>query len=296
MTEYEDFFYLEEKIHVHPFSTSPFNHLYIENFLSDEHFNLLVNDDQIAVPQQKSTEQLIDHFLKSGWSIQQFPGCTESIKHYLDCYNNNSWPVDKRIEGFGIALRLTDFHNKLIERLIKYLNSPRFHSALERKFSTSRPSKVETAIQKYLSGYEISPHPDIRSKCLTYLININPSKVSETMPIHTHLLKFKDDKKFIKEFWKYNLEIDRDWVPWDWCETIKETRENNSLVMFMPSNDTLHAVKLRYDHLSFQRTQIYGNLWYTDVPFILPMVTWEQFDLKPVDVGTILTHRGNEPK
>jgi hypothetical protein len=26
--------------------------------------------------------------------------------------------------------------------------------------------------------------------------------------------------------------------------------------------NTKHAVKLEYDHLKFQRTQLYGNLWY----------------------------------
>ena len=105
---------------------------------------------------------------------------------------------------------------------------------------------------------------------------------SESLPIHTHLMRFKNDKKFINEFWKYNREIDTDWVPWEWCETEKETRKNNSLVMFAPSHDTLHAVKLRYDHLNFQRTQLYGNLWYTDVPFVLPVIKYSQFSLEPV--------------
>ena len=28
---------------------------------------------------------------------------------------------------------------------------------------------------------------------------------------------------------------------------------------------TLHAVKLNYDHLKYQRNQIYGNLWYEEI-------------------------------
>ena len=194
----------------------------------------------------------------------------------------NEWPVDKaRLEGFGLTFRFSKYGNKKIENLVSYLNSPRFHRALETKFSISRTCRIETAIQKYLSGYEISPHPDIRSKCLTYMINVNTDPASEEMPIHTHLLRFKDNKKFISEFWKHNSDFDRDWVPWEWCETEKEINRNNSLIMFAPSHGTLHAVKLRYDHLNFQRTQLYGNLWYTDVPFSLPMVTFKQFEISP---------------
>jgi hypothetical protein len=51
-------------------------------------------------------------------------------------------------------------------------------------------------------------------------------------------------------------------VPWDWCTTKIKTNTNNSIVLFSPSNESLHAVKLDYNHLNFQRTQIYGNLWY----------------------------------
>ena len=38
------------------------------------------------------------------------------------------------------------------------------------------------------------------------------------------------------------------------------TNKNNSIVIFKPSVDTLHAVKMKYDHTKFQRTQLYGNL------------------------------------
>ena len=54
-------------------------------------------------------------------------------------------------------------------------------------------------------------------------------------------------------------------MPWDWCEVQKTQTENNSIVIFSPSNDTLHAVKADYNHLTYQRTQLYGNLWYSRV-------------------------------
>ena len=49
----------------------------------------------------------------------------------------------------------------------------------------------------------------------------------------------------------------------------KMTSENNAISVFMPSFDTLHAVDIEYDHLRQQRNQIYGNLWYTDVPDVV---------------------------
>jgi hypothetical protein len=137
---------------------------------------------------------------------------------------------------------------------------------LEDKFSITRPTSIETGLQKYLQGYEISPHPDIRKKALTYMLNVNPSTHSEELDIHTHYLTFKPQKRFISEFWHYNEDHDRCWVPWEWCDTFKRQCLNNSIVIFSPSWDTLHAVKLNYNHLETQRTQFYGNLWYNDSP------------------------------
>ncbi len=53
--------------------------------------------------------------------------------------------------------------------------------------------------------------------------------------------------------------------------------------MFAPGNDTLHAVRLRYDHRAYQRTQIYGNLWSKDQALIdLPVFRYR--DLPTVGV------------
>ena len=48
--------------------------------------------------------------------------------------------------------------------------------------------------------------------------------------------------------------------------------ENNSMLIFHPDNNppTLHAIRLNYNHLKYQRTQIYGNLMYDNPPYIKP--------------------------
>ena len=148
------------------------------------------------------------------------------------------------------------------------MNSNDFHRVLKKKFNITEETNVLSAIQKNLTGYEISPHPDIRQKCLTYLLNINNNKEIEKLDCNTHLLEFKDEYKHIQRFWENNKNINRCWVPWDWCNIIKTMNENNSMVIFHPDNNppTLHAIRLNYNHLKYQRTQIYGNLMYKNPP------------------------------
>ncbi|MEO0061585.1 MAG: hypothetical protein RLZZ08_145 [Pseudomonadota bacterium] len=145
------------------------------------------------------------------------------------------------------------------------------------KFGITTPVQIDTGIQKYLHGYEISPHPDIRRKALTWMLNINTGDFSEDQEFHTHYLRLKPEWSFITAFWQGNPQIDRDWLPWSWCETVKRQRQNNSLVIFAPSDDTIHAVKASYDHLGMQRTQMYGNLWHPARR--LPKVEYSQFTI-----------------
>ena len=76
------------------------------------------------------------------------------------------------------------------------MNSDTFHSILRKKFNIKEATTVISAIQKNLNGYEISPHPDIRNKCLTYLLNINNNEM-EQKDCHTQLLEFKPKYKYI---------------------------------------------------------------------------------------------------
>ena len=76
----------------------------------------------------------------------------------------------------------------------------------------------------------------------------------------------KKEYEYIYDIWENETNRDRSWVPWDWCETVKTIKTNNTIVVFPPTHKTLHAVKLDYPHNDFQRTQIYGNLMYTSRP------------------------------
>jgi hypothetical protein len=280
-SESYDFTYLLEKVSSAEFCQEPFRHIEIYNFLAEEHFHAVTTSKQVRISRVDSSEDLINTLFDKGYEAIAFPGCTTSVYDYLNWLRGNSnYENIETCGGFGITFRLNDPQDNILAELGKFLKSTDFKMLLEDKFGLTRPTTIDGGLQKYLHGYEISPHPDIRKKALTYMLNINPSDNSENLDIHTHYLTFKPHKRFIGEFWRYNEEYDRCWLPWEWCDTVKRQQRNNSIVIFAPSWNTLHAVKLNYDHLQTQRTQFYGNLWYEEISFSPIMPQYYQFELQ----------------
>jgi hypothetical protein len=264
-----NFDYILNNIKTSEFISEPFEHLLIDDFLSQEHFNLLINNKQIHFEEVNSNNDLRDRLHKNNFEPIPFPGCTTNEDLYFELLEQgrlNEAKTEGDSEGVGIAYNLTNTNDDFIKHLIHFLNSNTFKSTLENKFNINQETRVTTRIQKYLTGYEISPHPDIRQKALTYLLNINKNKESENLNIHTSLLKLKEDYNFIYDYWNKNTKENRAWVSWDWCDIEKTVTKNNSMVIFKPTDYSLHAVKLDYDHLKQQRTQIYGNLMFSYPP------------------------------
>ena len=273
------FHYLGTKIQDAEFESHPFRHLHIEDFLSKEHLDLILGDNQIHFEEKNNSREVIDTILKNGYKVQKFPGCSSSPEEYLRAFEKNEWPTERGgtpIESFGITFRIDSYRSNFIKELISYLNSGEFKKILEDKFGIKEETNIITAVQKNLSKYEISPHPDVREKALTYLLNINKNSDIDQEQVHTHLLKFKKQWEFIYDYWKTYLQENRCWVPWDWCTTEKVINKNNSIVLFAPNVDTLHGIKLDYDHTKFQRTQIYGNLMYNKK--VIPQMSWKKLE------------------
>lgn len=258
-----NFNYLIDKINKAKFRQDPFKHVYIENFFHEDDFHNIISNSEIKIKKCKNDEFLFSELFKKNYKILSFPGTTTNYKEYIKKHKKNE-PLKSHsaCESAGIVLRL-DPKNTFLIKLNNFIKSDKFNVAIANKFDIDFNScRVDTGIQKYLDGYEISPHPDSRNKAATFMININPSTKSELYNHHTHYLKFKKEFNYIREFWDNNPYADRAWVPWDWCTTKFLQTKNNSIVLFSPSNDTIHAVKASYNHLSTQRTQLYGNLWY----------------------------------
>jgi hypothetical protein len=279
MVEY-DFGYLVEKIKKARFETDPFKHVYIEDFFTSEHLEQILSSVEISSPRASTDIDLIKGLQEKGFKPISFPGCVSDIKKYVDWHEGGKQVGHhSACEGFGMALRLYDFQTQILNELNSFLAGDAFNKAIAEKFDIEYGDcTIDGGIQKYLDGYEISPHPDIRKKAATFMVNINPSQESEGLNHHTHYLKLKKPYTYVQEFWNGNENVERAWVPWSWAETIKEQRKNNSIVLFSPSNDTIHGVKADYNHLKTQRTQLYGNLWYKQSP-INAKIEWEQLDL-----------------
>ena len=276
-----NFDYLIDKIASVEFSDSPFKHVYIEEFFSEDHFDEIVNSPEILPPDVTTDEELIDSLYHKGFKAIPFPGCIVDVRRYIDWHSHGKQlPHHSACEGFGMALRLYEMKSPILRALNDFITSQRFNQSIANKFSLNfSDCVVDGGIQKYLDGYEISPHPDIRKKAATFMINVNPSTLSDRLDHHTHYLRLKPSKKYVQEFWEGNPDIERVWLPWSWCESDKQQSKNNSIVIFSPSNDTFHGVKARYDHLVSQRTQLYGNLWYKEC-LTKGRLDWEELDLE----------------
>ena len=265
------FDYILDKINSTPFSEEPFRHLYIEDFFEEDQFQEIVDAPEVKLKTVETDDQLIEELHGHNYKSITFPGTVRDVDTYLkwhkDRQNQKNLNQDT-CEGFGITFRLQKtLGESILQDIANFFKSPTFWECLARKFELSlENTTTDTGLQKYLDGYEISPHPDIRRKALTFMVNINPAEGSESIQYHTQYLKFKPEKDHIRSFWNQHPDVDRCWVPWEWCDTHKQQTRNNTIVIFSPSNDTLHAIKASYNHLATQRTQYYGNLWYKESP------------------------------
>lgn len=62
-----DFNYITEKIKNAEFEMSPFRHIEIEDFFTENHFNEIVKSNEISIPVAESDEQLCNSLLAEGW-------------------------------------------------------------------------------------------------------------------------------------------------------------------------------------------------------------------------------------
>ena len=97
------------------------------------------------------------------------------------------------------------------------------------------------------------------------MLNLNTSADSSVYSYHTHFMRFIRERRYIYDIWEFYPTVQREWVPWSWAETSFFQSKNNSITIFKPSHNTLHAVKALYNDLQQQRTQLYGNIWYENI-------------------------------
>jgi hypothetical protein len=276
------FRYVIDKIQSANFSNHPFQHVYIEELLEQSDFDEVINSTEIQVKQFDNTENLILELINNkNYYLRKFPGSVQNVEKYLEWIKTGRIDetvlrYQKYLSGYGLTLTLKHATTPIVKELLELFNSTEFNDCLFEKFNISREVsvRIESYLQKYLSGYELSPHPDSRVKLLTYMLNLNPM-LKEDDDIYTKYLELNDDKKWLYDLWENDKQIEREPFEWSWAKTVFEQRKNNSIVLFVPTDKTLHAVKLNYDHRLYQRTQLYGNIWNMSLNFS---------DLKRVDL------------
>jgi hypothetical protein len=256
--------YLLDRVRDAEFEPEPFPHLYLRDFLKEADFREVISSEDVNLTEASDLDELFTNLKSAGYEAIVFPGCTQIVAEYRKWLEGKSKlsQTHEACEGQGMALRLQSPKNDAVIALNAFFRSTELKDLLVSKFGLVAPTRVEAGLQKYLHGYEISPHPDIRLKALTWMLNVNPASNSESLDFHTHYLKFKPEYSFIPSLWENNPTVETCWVPWDWCTSVKRQPENNSIVIFSPRWDSIHAVRAHYDHLRTQRTQFYGNLWY----------------------------------
>jgi hypothetical protein len=279
------FDYLIDRIKKSEFQTVPFKHIIIDDFFKKDDFEEVISSNEIKLAECSTTQELMKELKSAGYQPIPFPGSITDENDYLKFLETGQVNRSlikgygkKVIEGYGITYRLNKIANPLLEEIMSTIESDAFQTALIEKFGITGKTQYEGGIQKNLQGYEISPHPDTSRKALTWMVNIytNDDDVSEK-DMHTHLCRLQDRYSYVSKVWQHG-DYDPCWVPWDWSDTVKKTNTNNSISIFRPSYDTLHAVSVQEGHLKDQRNQIYGNLWYgkSQKPKNLP---WEKLDL-----------------
>jgi hypothetical protein len=258
------FSYVLDRIRETDLAQEPFPHLYLEDLLHGDDFAELVATAEIDLPPADDVDELFDHLERAGYERIDFPGCLRSKEDYLRWLHEGGDQdgTNPNCEAQGLAFRLAERRSQVVRDVDEFFRSPALVDLLIEKFGIERRVTMEGGIQKYLHGYEISPHPDIRKKALTWMLNLNPMAGSEDLDIHTHYLRLTPERRYITELWRANPHAETCWLPWSWCETVQRQTANNSMVVFSPRWDTIHAVRAHYDHLPAQRTQVYGNLWY----------------------------------
>jgi hypothetical protein len=274
------FAYLAERLRDAEILTEPFPHIYLSDFLSETDFKAVSTAEEVALDPARDAPDLLESLERAGYEPITFPGCTTSKEDYLAWLSQEKKlsNTHEACEGQGMALRLETPVSPDVEELSDFFSSQELADLLREKFALVGDTRIEAGVQKYLHGYEISPHPDIREKALTWMLNVNPAPDAERYPFHTQYMKLTPPRSYLAPFWQHNPDVQTCWVPWDWCETTKTQPDNNSIVVFAPRWDTFHAIRAHYDHLATQRTQFYGNLWYTDrAPLRQP--TFRELDL-----------------
>ena len=167
-----DFGYIINSIKNANILTEPFPHIHVNNLFHEHHFRELTNCHEIYVEPTSNDSDLILSLEEKGYKSIKFPGSLTSKDEYVEWHSrrqsdNLNVILDSKhsaCEGVGYVMRLFSPSSQIIKDIQDFFGSNEFIGCIADKFSIENKITYDGGIQKYLDGYEISPHPDIRKK------------------------------------------------------------------------------------------------------------------------------------
>ena len=162
-----DLQYILEKIQNSTVLEQPFRHIEINDFFKEADFKEIIQSPEISIKKTQDDRELFKELFRHDYKIIEFPGCTTDYKKYIKQHHSEHKfkHTHTACEGMGVVLRLKSPKTATIKILQDFLNSPELINCMAKKFDIkSDKCNYDAGIQKYLDGYEISPHPDIRKK------------------------------------------------------------------------------------------------------------------------------------
>ncbi len=266
-----EFQYLLDKINNAKIVKYPFEHIYIENFFNKKHLDIILKNKDIHFDECENLNELLEK-LNKNYKIVSNPGCVTNIYNYIKQINNYVGNTNKTINSSGIAFQYNE-RDENIKNIMEFIRNKNFKESLLNVFNIKNidyDSNSPGRLTKQLSGYQISPHPDVKETLVSILININKDDSINKYDVHTKLHILKDEFKYIYDYWNNHPEINRNWLPWEYTTPVFNNNKNNTLIAWSPNSHTLHSIKCFYNHLKFQRTVIYSDIINKNVNCYLP--------------------------
>ena len=231
--------YILEKIKSAKIIEKPFPHIIIPNFLEENDIENIIDNIEID-----NLNQIDKKYKKV-----VYPGAKSATEE-----------LTQRPTGVGLVYALKEEYSKNNIKLNKILNSEDFKNVLFKKLNI--PINIDGwnvfQINKDLNGYEISPHPDITGKVITYQINLSNTDNLDNYDLSTKFHSIKPEcLKYIDALSKKNK---RPWGKWEWFDKGKSIPyKQNTFMAFAPSDISYHSVKLEnYPQEKYQRTMLRG--------------------------------------
>lgn len=288
MEHVHNFDYVLKKIENAPIITDPYPHIIISNFLSDNDYDNLLYSHHIDIydksclhiPKVNTYNELKSKLQYAGWEPISYPGAV-SGKTGSDLLNRPTGKglvyklVDKKADGENGIRTYLDMFLTRTDNTLNNTSVNTFINTLLNKFKYA--NNIGWNVYEYnkdLNGYEISPHPDVSGKLVTYQLNLAPDNLLAEYNLATRLLKLRPE--YTDEIEKLAKTRARPWGLWEWFdETSSVPFIGNTFFAFPPTNDTYHAVKLEeYPEKIQQRTMIRGFILSNELLKKAPRSHW----------------------